>query len=519
MRTRFPADPARGPALRVAALLAAALLVLAPARAQPRGDTLLPDHEVLAGAHLFSVEERRFLVYLYARLNRPKVAERLADTVLAVNPTDRQTLLVLASMYLEQKDAQATLRIARRFLAAYPGDHQGLYFLATGHHLARDFAESKRLFQELRGQPFPAGLFPYETDLAASAYAAGDWYAAMLAYQRLLRHHDVSEELRADVRRALDGIYREHLPRLDLTAAQVRLDRAEVWRHGAVHGRHLTDRQWLELRYARDEVGLDEAPGLAATRRVREEFAVHHAMIQNGTWRTEAWLGGSGSGALGGGRVQHAFARQRDVALEAAANVRATDSLTLEALDGRQHHVTILLSWLIEADLALVIRLQHRELSVDGEKIGRGQTVELNLDYTLRRQNPRIVVGYRGSIARFEPETIVSPAAALPIADPLGGIVAQQAILASLVSRRINRHGTGLLITDNLAEAWLYRLTGGVDYDFELSTTAWNAALGLSFFPRKSIELNAEAGYNSSASASNAGTAAALLNLSFRYHF
>ncbi len=514
-----PASSRRHLAVCAAALLGFLAGARAPVHGQPADAPLLPDREVLNRADRMSIEERRFLVYLYARLNRPKAAEQLAETVLAANPGDRQTLLVLASMYLEQKDAAATLRTAQRFLAAYPGDHQGLYFLATGHYLARDFAEANRLFRELQALPYPSGRFPYESDLAAAASAAGDWRAAMLAYQRLLRAHEISEELRADVRRALDGLYREHLPRLDLSAAQVRLDRADVQRNTAAHGRHLTDRQWLELRYARDQVSLDEAPGLLAADRVREEFAAHHSMLHNGRWRTEGWLGHSGAGTFGGARANYTVARQREIALEATANTRATDSLTLEALDGRQHQLSVVLSWLIEADLTLIVRLQRRELRLDGAALGRATGAEMNLDLTLRRQHPRVVVGYRGSVAQFDPNAAFSPSATRPIADPLGGLVAQESVVANLVSRRINRHGTGLLITDNLARAWVYRLTGGVDYDFELSTPAWNAALGLSFFPRKSLELTLEGGYTSSATASNAGADAALFNASVRYHF
>jgi hypothetical protein len=279
-----------------------------------------------------------------------------------------------------------------------------------------------------------------------------------------------------------------------------------VQRSTVMHGRHINDRQWLEVRYGRDGVGLEDAPGLVAADRVREEFAAHHSMLHDGRWRTEAWLGHSGAGAFGGARVNYTVARLRELALEATANTRATDSLTLEALDGRQHQLAAVLSWLIEADLTLIVRLQRRELRVGGEPLGNTGGAELNLDLTLRRHDPRIVVGYRGSVSRFSTDPAFPSVVTLPIADPQGGIAAQQAIAANLVSRRINRHGTGLLITDNLARAWVYRLTAGVDYDFELSTPAWNAALGLGFFPRKSLELNLEGGYTSSASASNAGS-------------
>lgn len=479
----------------------------------------LSDAAILAGARTLSLEERRYLVYLYARLDKPKVAESLAETILAASPPDRQTLLVLASMYLEQRDAAATLRTARRFLAAYPEDNQGLYFLGAGHYLAREFAEANRILRDLKHAQFAGRKYPYETDLAASAFAAGDWYRAMLAYQRLLRHHDLGDELRDDVRRALDGIYREHLPRVDLTGNNVALDRAEVSRARAVHGRHLNDRLWLEQRYARDDVTLEPAPGLVGSRRVREEFAAHLAMVHDGRWRSEAWLGRSGEGAYGGARANYHVARQREASLEAAVNVSANDSLTLEALDGRQHHLAAVINWLIEADLTLAARAHVREVQLAGNDLGRGAGLDVNLDYTVWRQGPRITAGYRGSVARFSPNAAFRPEATAPLADPTLGLPAQEAIAANLVSRRINRHGTGLLITDNLADAWVYRLNAGVDYDFELSSVGWNGAAAVTFHPRKSIELTAEAAYTSSATASNAGSAARLVNLFIRFHY
>lgn len=503
--------------------LAAMLASVAASAAIPAASTTdtpapVDDAAILRRAGTLSAEERRYLVYLYARLNKPKIAERLAKGILAETPADRQTLLVLASMYVEQRDAAATLRTARTFLAHYPGDHQGLYFLGAGHYLAKEYAEANRILGELKRMRFVGRKYPYETDLAASAYAAGDWFRAMLSYQELLRHHDLGDELRSEVRIVLDGIYREHLPRVDVTAAQVRLDLAHLWRYGASHGRHLSDRHWLEQRYARETVSLETAPGLRATRATRSEASANLTSVYDGEWRTDAWVGGSGEGFFGGGRLQHQFARQREIALEFAGNVRATDSLTLEALDGRQHHALLAVNWLLEADFALSLRGNVRQLRLAGQDFGRGHGIDITVDQTIWRQGPRVTAGYRGTVARFSLRNI-DPNTPVPIADPAGGPAARDAVLANLVSRRINRHGAGFLVTDNLADAWVYRLTAGVDYDFELATTAWNGALALTFFPRKSIELTAEAGYTSSASASNAGSAATLLNFFIRTYY
>ncbi len=478
----------------------------------------LPDADVLARATTLPIEERRQLVYLYARLNKPKVAEALATQILAENERDRQTLLVLASMYAEQKDAAATLQIARRYLSYYPGDHQGRYFLGAGHYLAKEFAEASRVLRELKSEQFAQRKYPYETDLAASAYAAGHWHRAMLSYQELLRHHALGDELRNSVRSVLDGLYRRHLPRWEATAAETRLDRAHVRRYVATNAQHLSDRHWLEERYARDEIALDPAPGLRAARADRAEAAASLTTTYDRRWRTDVLLGASREGLLAGGRVHLVMGKERELTFEVAYHERATDSLAVEALDGRQHRASLVVNWLLEADLAFVGRWNAREIRVGGQRLGRGTGLEVNLDRTVWRQGPRVAVGYRGSLAAFSYGNAASidPGLAAPIADPAAGAPVQNAIVAALISRRINRHGAGVLVTDNLADAWVYRLTAGLDYDFELQSTGWNVGLALTFRPRKSIELTAEAGYTSSAGASNAGSAAALASFFVR---
>ena len=59
-------------------------------------------------------------------------------------------------------------------------------------------------------------IYPYETDLASSAYNAGDWYRAAQAYILLLREHNLDDQLRQEVRNVLDTIYRKHLPQVEM---------------------------------------------------------------------------------------------------------------------------------------------------------------------------------------------------------------------------------------------------------------------------------------------------------------
>ncbi len=482
---------------------------------------LRPDDEVIARAPSLGIEERRQLVYLYARLAKPKVATAIADLILAENPRDRQTLLVLASMHVEARDAAAVLRVARRFLEYYPGDHQGLYFLGAGYYLASNYADANRVLRDLKREQFSGRRYPYETDLAASAYAAGDWHRAMLSYQELLRHHRLGDELRDEVRRVLDGLYREHLPRLEASASSTRLEQARLWRYHAGNAQHLSDRHWLGVAFDRDAVELDAVPGLRAATADRAEASARLTTTYDRRWRTDVEVGAGREGVLASARVTVTLAKERNVSAEIAWNERAVDSLALEALDGRQARATLAVAWLVESDLVFSARLGTRDLRLASRRLGRGSGADFNLDHTLWRQGPHVVIGYRSAVARFTPVDpgALDAAAADPIADPAADAPSRRALLAGLVNRRIHRHGLGLQVDDTLADAWRYRLNLGSDYDFELGSLGWNAGLALVFLPRKSIELTVEAGYTSSAGASNAGSAASLLNLYLRlYH-
>lgn len=496
-------------------ILCLSLLAAVPLRA---AEAFMSDAEVLRIAPTLTIEQRRYLVYLYARLNQAPVAQALAEQIIKDNPSDRQTLLVLASMAVERKDPEAILRLARTFLSYYPGDHQGRYFLGAGHYLAKQYAEANAVLRDLKHEQFAQRKYPYETDLAASAYAAGDWYRAMLSYQELLRHHTLGDDLRSRVRIVLDGLYRDHLPRWDLGAQGTILKNARAWRYTGGGAQHLSDRHWLALNYLRDDIKIEPSPGVRLARTARDEAAANLTTVHDRRWESEVWVGGSDAGVLAGAGATYRFADQRTATLEYAANERALDSLMIEALDGRQYRAGLTASWLIEADLSLVVRGHWREVYVQDRRLGQGSGIDVNLDHTFWRQGPRITVGYRGSVANFS-RTLTDSSVALPLADPLGGLGAQLGILENLVSPRLNRHGIGVLVTDNLADAWRYRFNAGVDYDFELSSPNWNAALALTFLPRKSIELTAEAGYASSAAASNAGSSALLLNFFVRiYH-
>lgn len=478
----------------------------------------IEDQKMVGKAMELDVEQQRYLTYLYARINKPNVARSIGRLVLAQNPSDRQTLLVLASLGVEQRQGEEVVALAETFLSYYPGDHQGRYFLGAGYYMLGRFSEAESVLGDLKREQFRGKLYPYETDLASAAASAGQWYRAMLGYQELLRNHELGEQLRAEVRRVIDGIYREHGPRVDLAHDGVIFDNGSVWRDSVDHAMHLTERLWWTVVARRDRVKIKNSPGLLTRSSDRGEFATNVHRVWDARTDMMGGVGHSDQGTTAEFSLRHKFAPARSVTLAGSFNQRSTDSLLLESLDGRQDKVELVASWLVEADLAVNARVGSRILKVDGIEIGRGTGGDFSIEHTLRRRGAHWAVGYRGSVASFSSAPF-RPGLIDSILDPRIPLAEKRLIQRNLVAPRINRHGMSLLVADDLTHAWIYRLTMGADYDFILDNLGYNFGVAGVFRPRKSIEIGVEGGYSSSADNSNAGSSAYLLNLSFRMYY
>jgi hypothetical protein len=476
------------------------------------------DARVLAWAKDLGLEERRYILYLYGRLNRPKVAERLAVDILADDPSNKAALLVLASMYVEQQNPEKALVIGRRLVKYYPKDDQALYFLGASHWLAGQYQEANRVFRDLKIDQFPRKKYPYTTDLASSALLSGDWYRAMLAYQELLRHHDLGDELRDQVRIVLDGIYRTYLPQLYSRYAINFLDFGQLDRLSIGYEYQLSDSKRLFVDIRHDQLQLDATEVFRANLSDRQQVGIKLASVHSGRWEHELSLGGYGDGVMYGGRLIRNFTPQREVALVMQGNERATDSLLFELLDGRQNRVGAEVKYQFEDEWYLTVDPSLRQSLLDGESIGSGYSVNWSIEKVLFAQSPEVRIGYRGILMQFWDDvddfSFVDSFLAPGITP-----AARREAATNVVSPLIHRHGLYTAVNDNLADAWKYRVMVGADYIDEQSTIGYGGEAELAFWPRKSIELTTGAAYSSNASTSDSSSGLLQVNFGFRYYF
>lgn len=467
-----------------------------------------------------SFEQRRSLLYLLARLDQAEAAEELARSILAENPSDKQTLLTLASMYLDRKDAANTMRVAKLLRTHYPDDHQARYFEAAAHLLAKRAPDAQRILEDIKHKQFPKQLFPYQTDLASAAAAAGDWRTAIAACQEILRDHDISEKLRANVRSTLERLYRDHLPRFSAESTGALLDPGSVFRTSGEFRLHIANDHKLFAHYARFDTHLEAAPasGLAENTTHSQEAGAGIESWWSQRWHTEAWAGGGTAGAVGAASVSYLTRHRQEWTLEFQGNLHATDSLLLESLDGREHRLSLRASIPIDSRWSIAFDSHLREVRVDDEVLGQGFGATWTADYLVLRDTPELRTGYRGTYYTFNQQSqntrLVEPAAA-PGATP----AQLEALLNGLVLEELHREGVFLLWRDRLLDPLFYHLVTTVEYAFELDALVYGASAGLRFYPRKSVEVTGEGGYLSNAKSGDLNSDQWQFNVALKYWF
>lgn len=464
------------------------------------------------------LETQRYLVYLYARVNDPAMAESLAQEILSVYPADKRTLLVLCSMYVEQGDTVKTFRTARTLLEFYPNDDQALYFLGAAHFQAGQFRESNQVLREIKTYQYPTGIYPYETDLASAAYKSGDWYKAMLSYIELLRNHSLDDPLRLQVREVLEGLYYEHLPRLDITWESNSLNEGSIRRWTSFYGMHIEDKQWIEAHVRFDDLEINPDPFIASEGSTRTEAFIIWDTQLSSLWETRAWGGGSESGLMGGAGVTRHFSENDNLSLELTGNERATEGLLFETLDGRQNRLSLKGNWRLRRDYFLNWELGAREHRIDGRTLATGGGGQLQLSKLITVKTPELRVGYRMQWLRYEQETN-DPSLISSVMAPGTSASTRTAILDGLVRKENHRHGIyGSYVTKRTG-AWIFKAGSGVDYVFDLDSIEYYGNVGLVFYPRKSIECRADVFYSTSANTADSTSDLWQIRLGLRYYF
>ncbi|MEN9574215.1 MAG: Tetratricopeptide repeat [Verrucomicrobiota bacterium] len=463
-------------------------------------------------------EDRRYLMYLYAKTGRADMAEPLAQSILANDPTNQEALLAMSALFTDKKDAPRALGYATQLYRAYPDSNEALYYYGAANQLAGNYQEAQGVLRYLRLEKFAGKPFPYQLDLASAAEKTGDWRTQQAAYQELLDQNQVDDQTRVVVRRVLEPMLREHGNHVAANGTAYLLDSGQLWQERVGGQTQVSDRSQLHAEALREDVLVRESPRLKRRWADDTEGSVGWQTTWNRRWSSDVWAGGYQDGFLGGARLMHRLPKNGAVWLEAYGNERARDGLLLNSLDGRQHRLSLAGNYLIAERFQTYGALTAREVVLDGESLVTGLQANWGVEFLARRESPEFKFGYRGTFHANSRQTgnlaLVAPALAP------GQTLAQQAqVLDSLVLHQLHREGVYADLRDRLWGPLFYHLQGSADYAFERSSMEFGGRAGLTFQPRKSLEFGTELAYTTSAATTDGGSDAWEFGLSAKWWF
>lgn len=482
--------------------------LLAACRLFAAGEPVSPTAFPVAG---LSDAEAERVIYLESRLAHSRDAERMAREFLATRPGNRSVMLTLCAMFAEQRRVEDLLRATHAYLKFFPDDPQGLYYLASAEYQSGHYTEAVKILRRIRRLTPKGEGFPHLVDMAANGWLDGDWMVSLEAHLELLRNEQLSPELRMQMRRQLDELYRKHL---DIAKADLEflfLNNGDALRPKVSDEVQASLRTRVGVLYRGDSIHLDGGDGLRRESYYRQEVLPYAKYTHDSLWTSSGGVGFSQSGPLAKYRLEYDRPQKRGYWFEASYNERAVDSLALEALDGRQSKLTLGGSQFLSETWELSGNAYARRLTVDGETLGDGGGADWRLAKTVFQNGPSLVVAYRGIYDRVG----VSGGSVdrSPVVDPFFPAVATTDLL---VARRFHRHGVEAEWAGHYGSAWLYRWFVSADYDVEAADGVYGGGAEFTFHPRKSVEFSLRAEYSSSAKAANAGSEVLLLGLSAR---
>lgn len=440
--------------------------------------------------------DREEMAYLYARLRDKAQAEPLAADVLENEPTNLRILLVMASLYLDERVPDKVIAYAERILRAYPKNKDALFFLAAGYQLAGNPGKARTILQRLRDL-YPEGTpFPFELDLASASLQAGDWPQAVASYQRVLRKNQVAPPLRRSVRLALDAIYREHLPMVRVGFSDIDAGTGTVREYGGFFSVPLNQRMRLGVDARHRETSI---AGTVTTNSDSSATGIYEATLRyERPPRFDFRLTGrvfDGEPGFGVGLARANDSGRGGQTLSYDSRTPATDSLNMRYLFGWEDRLNLLIEQPIGNSWQIRSNLYHRWVFIESERFGKGFGADWELTRYQRLGPIDLFLSYRGAYSDLSIESDnLSLVAGLPY---LPGFGPTPEVVEGLSANRVHREGVGINVSRNLRERWIFSANAGLDYYFFLRELTWYAGGGVIYRPLKSVDVRGDLSYSS----------------------
>jgi len=539
------------PLLLAGLLLACATLQTAVA--EPSGQTA----SILRTAASLDYEKQRYLVYLYTRIGRTDLATALGEMILTKTPSDRDTLIELASVYSIEKKISKLARIVGLLEKYYAGEVPTRYYRANLNSLGGDVASAREILVGIGAKDNTAEGVGMLVETASIHARNQDWPRAVHVYKDLLESGALNPELRGAVRRSLDAIALEHTPFVEPALEYSELESGSTLLATVDAEVPLSARWTLGARLRKEEIDIDTALGLRGDRYQREQALADFGYLAAPGLTLTATLGGNNSGPALGWEIEKKW-KYHSLAFLGEWKQHSQEGLLFEALDGRQNRLALRWNGSLFTHYQCTLEPSVRQLVVDGSDLGLSTGLSGGIERVLWRHWITVTASYRGSYYHFDPaepspsaadniylppppvpepepveeEPVVADAAAVvetpvveeePAAEEELPVVTvndeKRLQLLGLITEETQRHGFYLSFQSDLTTLLRWRLSAGSDYILELDSFGHTGTAGISFTPCKTLEFNLDSAYSTSGGGSNTGSTLKQLSLAMKWLF
>ncbi len=278
-----------------------------------------------------------------------------------------------------------------------------------------------------------------------------------------------------------------------------------VWRAaGEVSSGIIGDGNMLIVRTEWDQVHLAGARAIARQNAERFQAELAYRRVVSSGFFGEASIGGSDNDVIYGGKVGKLEGDGLAWELSYKANDRATDSLALEALNGRQNTLQLYLGTHFSRRFYLDARAFFRQVHVQNHDLGQGWGLDMNIGCTLVEETmrrPELQIAYFNEISYFNTRQLPADFVQRNTRRGFAGDLSDQ-----LIDRGINRHGIQLTLSKQLNHRVSAYIYGGVSYEFEIGQAEGRAGAGIEAYLAPNTTLNIGVDYTTSGNTGNQGS-------------
>lgn len=279
----------------------------------------------------------------------------------------------------------------------------------------------------------------------------------------------------------------------------------KVWRssHEASTG-VIGDGNIFILRSSWDQVHLDNERSIVRAEADRYQAEIAYRKLISSGFFGEASVGVSDDDVVYGAKFGRYEGPGMGWELSFRGNDRATDSLQLEALNGRQNALSFSMSSHFSKRFYLDARAFIRGVSVQGHDLGYGWGMDMNIGYSLVEETmrrPELQISYFNELSYFHSKRLPTSFQSHHTRRGYVGNLGDE-----LIDSRINRHGIILTLSKQLTHRVNAYVYGGASYEFENQELEGRLGAGLEAYLAPNASLNIGVDYTTSGNAGNRGS-------------